>query len=51
MKKILITIFSILIFSFTTVIIILSTSGYETHRFNNFITEQINKNDNKLFLN
>ncbi len=49
MKKILITIFSILIFTVTTVIIILSTSGYETHRFNNFITEQINKNDNKLF--
>ena len=44
MRKILITVISIVILILLSLATILATTGYETNRFNNFIIDQIEKN-------
>ena len=50
MRKILITVISIVILILLSLATILATTGYETNRFNNFIIDQIEKNNNKVSL-
>ena len=48
MKKILLTLSAFVLISISTLIIILSTIGIETNKFNSFISQKINKLDNNL---
>ena len=51
MKKISISIFLIFLIILIITVTILSTVGIETKRFNNLVTQKINKNNNKISLN
>ena len=50
MKKISISILLIFLIILTITVTILSTVGIETKRFNNLVTQKINKNNNKISL-
>ena len=50
MKQFLILTSSILFIIFFVLVVILSTTGYETNKFNKLITEQIEKKNNKISL-
>ena len=51
MKKIFFTIIGILFFLIFTIIIILSTIGFETEKFNNFISDNITEKNENVSLN
>ena len=51
MKKIVISLFGLLIIFFLSVSIFLSTKGFETTRFNNLISEKVKSADSNLALN
>ena len=48
MKKTLITFFTLIIISFSFIIIFLSKNGYETDNFNQIISKKIKKNKDEL---
>ncbi len=50
MKKLFLTLITIIFFLAVIVIVILSTTGYETARFNKLITEKIKENNKKISL-
>ena len=50
MKKLIISFFLLIFLSFFSIILVLSTIGIETDRFNNFIVSKINQNDNNINL-
>ncbi|MAW16988.1 MAG: hypothetical protein CMJ01_00235 [Pelagibacteraceae bacterium] len=50
MKRILLNFFILIFFILIILLSILSTSGYETKRFNEIIADRINKNDKKILL-
>ena len=50
MKKIISTLFFLIIFSFMLLVIILSTKGIETKKFNNFISKKINQANKNIGL-
>ena len=51
MKKFFYSIFFILLFLFSIIILYLSTAGFETSKFNNLIIKEIKKKDAKIDLN
>ena len=50
MKKISLSIFLIFLITLIIIVTILSTVGIETKRFNNLVTQKINKDNNKISL-
>ena len=48
MKKFILTIFVLLLIILLGIIVLLSTKGYETSRFNSFISQQIKKTEPDL---
>ena len=50
MNRILLNFFILIFFILIILLSILSTSGYETKRFNEIIADRINKNDKKILL-
>ena len=51
MKKIILTFFSFLVFLLLGVTLFLSTKGYETDRFNTFLSQEINQTQPDLEIN
>ena len=51
MKKIILSIFLITSLCAISIAIVLSTTGYETDKFNQLISKKINENDNQISIN
>jgi len=51
MKKIILFFFSLLVFLLFGIILFLSTKGYETNKFNSFLSQEINQAEPDLDIN